>query len=139
MKTMHWTIIRNDTQYRKALRRMDKIFNDTDAPGINDEFDLLSLLIRQYEEENFPIEEADPIQVIKMKMDYMDLKQKDLIAYFGSKSTVSKILSYQVPLTLRHIWMLHEKLDLPLELLAKPYRTRQWDLTKKFRKQVAGD
>jgi antitoxin component HigA of HigAB toxin-antitoxin module len=30
-------------------------------------------------------------------MEYMDLKQKDLIPFFGSKATISKILSYKAP------------------------------------------
>lgn len=131
---MHWTIIRSKTQYNKALKRLDAIFYDTDSSKVSDEFDLLSLLIRNYEEEHFPIEEADPIEVIRMKMAYLDLKQNDLIPWFGSKSTVSKILSYQAPLTLKHVWLLHEKLDLPLQLLSRPYRTKQWGFMKKFEK-----
>ena len=87
---MNWTIIKNDKQYYAALERLEEIFDVDAASKHKDEFDLLSLLINKYEEENFPIEEADPIQVIKMKMDYMELKQKDLIPYFGSKSTASK-------------------------------------------------
>ena len=78
------------------------------------------------------MEEADPIQVIKMKMEYMGLKQKDLIQYMGSKSTVSKILSYRIPLTLKHVWILSKKLNIPLELLAKPYNIHQWNFMKKF-------
>lgn len=104
---------------------MERIFHQTKDPKLSDEFDLLSLLNTKYGEDNFPIEEADPIQIIKMKMDYMDLMQKDLIFLFGSKSTTSKILSYKAPLTLKHIWALSDHLKLPVELLAKPYQTIQ--------------
>jgi len=117
---MNWTIIKTERQYNEALKRLDEIFDTKNNSKHSDEFDLLTMLINKYEKENFKIEEADPIQVIKMKMEYMNLKQKDLIPYFGSKSTASKILSYKAPLTLKHIWLLSEKLSLPVELLAKP-------------------
>jgi len=124
---MNWT---------KALDRLDEIFDIKNNSKHSDEFDLLTMLINKYEEENFKIEEADPIQVIKMKMDYMDLKQKDLIPYFGSKSTASKILSYKAPLTLKHIWLLSEKLSLPVELLAKPYKIDNWAFMKKYNTEI---
>ena len=70
-------------------------------------------------------------------MDYMELKQKDLIPYFGSKSTVSKVLSYKTPLSLKHIWLLSRKLDLPIELLAKPYKVDHWNFMEKFSEQFS--
>jgi HTH-type transcriptional regulator/antitoxin HigA len=120
---MNWSIIKNEAEYQKAIARMEIIFHKTKDPKLSDEFDILSLLITKYEEDNFAIDDADPIQIIKMKMDYMDLMQKDLIFLFGSKSTASKILSYKAPLTLKHIWALSDHLKLPVELLAKPYLT----------------
>ena len=129
---MNWTIIKSGEQYYKALDRLDTIFESTNNSKHSDEFDLLSLLINKYEEENYPIEEVDPIQIIKMKMEYMSLKQKDLVPYFGSKSTTSKILSYKAPLTLKHIWLLSKKLNLQIGLLAKPYKVGEWGFMKKY-------
>ena len=136
---MNWSIIKSETQYNKALKRIDEIFHPKNTKE-QDEFDLLVLLINQFEETHFPIEEADPIQVLKMKMEYLGLKQKDLIPYIGSKSTVSKILSYNAPLTLKHVWVLSEELNIPIQLLAKPYKMSNWKFMKKFdstRKQTA--
>ena len=136
---MSWTIIKNEEQYYTALERMEEIFHATDEPALSDEFDLLSLLIRKYEEDHFPVEEADPIQVIKMKMDYLGLSQKDLIPYFGSKSTASKILSYKAPLTLKHVWLLSHKLDLPEATLSKPYKITEWNFMKKYDVDIQGE
>ena len=93
---MTWKILKSDHDYYSAMERLDKIFHPRNKAE-QDEFDLLILLITKYEEENFGIEESDPIQVIKMKMKYMGLRQKDLIDCFGSKATTSKILSYKSP------------------------------------------
>jgi len=128
---MNWTIIKNDKEYQSALNRLDVIFHPKSTKE-QDEFDLLVLLINQYEEANFHIEEADPIQVIKMKMDYLGLNQTDMVKYIGSKSTVSKILSYKSPLTLKHVWILSKILNLPVQLLARPYNVENWNFMKKF-------
>lgn len=128
----NWTIIKTEEEYQKALDRLDVIF----APKTSkeqDEFDLLVLLINNYEKLNYHIEESDPIQVIKMKMEYMGLNQKDMVKYIGSKSTVSKILSYKSPLTLKHVWILSKILKLPVELLARPYKIESWNFMKKFK------
>jgi len=116
-----WTIIKNDKEYQSALNRLDVIFHPKSTKE-QDEFDLLVLLINQYEEANFHIEEAEPIQVIKMKMDYLGLNQADMVKYIGSMSTVSNILSHKSPLTLKRVWILSKILNLPVELLARPHK-----------------
>ncbi len=128
---MSWTLLKTEAHYQAALERLDEIFQPC-SEAEQDEFDLLVLLINNYETTHHPIPDADPVQVIKMKMAYMELQQKDLVKYIGSKSTVSKILSYKSPLTLRHIWILSKLLDLPVELLARPYRIDQRDFMKKI-------
>lgn len=128
---MSWSIIRTKKKYNEALNRLDNIFHPKTKKE-QDEFDLLVLLINQYEEANHKIEEADPIQVLKLKMKYLNLKQKDLIKYLGSKSTVSKVLSYHAPLTLKHVWILSQELDIPIQVLAKPYKVENWNFMKKF-------
>ena len=129
---MNWTILKNEKKYRKALDRLAAIFKPKTVTE-QDEFDLLVLLINNYEKANYYIEESDPIQVIKMKMDYMGLNQKDMIKYIGSKATVSKILTYKSPLTLKHVWILSKILKLPVELLARPYNIDSWNFMKKFK------
>ncbi len=133
---MNWTIIKTEKEYNKALGRLETIFDSTKNSKHSDEFDLLTLLIKKYENENYFIEEADPIQIINMKMEYMGLRQKDLIPYFGSKSTTSKILTYKAPLTLKHIWILSKVLELPIELLAKPYKVNEWNFMNKYDSKI---
>lgn len=58
---MNWTIIKTERAYYKALNRLEEIFNIKNNSKHSDEFDLLTMLINKYEEENFKIEEADPL------------------------------------------------------------------------------
>ena len=51
-----------------------------------DEAEILSLLIDNYENKYYPIESPDPIEAIKIRMEEMNLKQKDLVGVIGVRS-----------------------------------------------------
>ncbi|MFT4522864.1 MAG: HTH-type transcriptional regulator/antitoxin HigA [Bacteroidia bacterium] len=119
--------IRTEKDYEKALERLEIIF---DAP-INsiegDEAEILSLLIENYENKEYPIEAPDPIEAIKSRMVDMNLKQKDLIGLIGGKSRVSEILNRKKRLTVDMIRELEQKLNISASVLVNRYNL----LTKK--------
>jgi HTH-type transcriptional regulator/antitoxin HigA len=55
-----------------------------------DEAEILSLLIENFENKQYPIEAPDPIEAIKIRMEEMNLKQKELVGIIGGKSRVSE-------------------------------------------------
>lgn len=63
----------------------------------------LTVLIEDYEPENFPMNESKGVDLLEFLMAQNDLKQKDLTGIIGTKSSVSEILSRKRPLNLRHI------------------------------------
>ena len=63
------------------------------------------------------IAEPDPIEAIKVRMEQVHLKQKDLVPYIGNKSKVSEVLNRKVALSLSMISKLATGLQLPLEAL----------------------
>lgn len=50
------------------------------------------MLIENYENEYYPIEAPDPIEVIKIGMEELNMIQKDMIGIIGGKSRVSEVL-----------------------------------------------
>jgi HTH-type transcriptional regulator/antitoxin HigA len=86
-----------------------------------DEAELLSLLIEDYENKHYPIEAPDPIEAIKIRMEEMNLKQKDLIGVIGGKSRVSEVLNKRKKLTVDMIRELEQMLSLSASLLVSPY------------------
>jgi len=86
----------------------------------SDELEVLALLIEKYEEKAWVINEPDPIDAIKVRMEQMHLKQKDLVPYIGNKSKVSEVLNRKVGLSLSMITSLAKGLHLPLEVLVQP-------------------
>ena len=62
-------IIKTEEDYKKALARLDKIFDAPADSTEGDEAELLVLLIENYENEHYPIEAPDPIEAIKFRME----------------------------------------------------------------------
>lgn len=113
--------IRNEKDYQKALNRLELIFDAKKGTVKGDELEILSILIDQYEKENFPIGMPDPIEAIKFRMEQMGMKQKDLAEIVGFKSRVSEILNKKRKLTLDMIRKLNTTLHIPTEVLVQDY------------------
>jgi len=117
--------IHNEIDYDKALDRVDELMELNPPLGteLSDELEIWVLLIEKYEERTWAIYEPDPIEAIKIRMEQMHLKQKDLIPYIGNKSKVSEVLNRKVGLSLNMITNLAKGLHLPLEVLVQPSRS----------------
>lgn len=115
--------IRNEQEYDTALQEVDKLMELNPALGSkeSDELEVLVLLIEKYEEKHWVISEPDPIEAIKIRMQQMNLKQKDLVPYIGNRSKVSELLNRKISLSLSMITKLAGGLHLPLETLI-PYQ-----------------
>lgn len=113
--------IRNEADYKKALERLELIFDAKRGTKEGDELEILSILIDNYENEKFPIEMPDPISAINFRMEQMGLKQKDLVEMIGFKSRVSEIMNKKRKLTLEMIRKLHVNLKIPTEVLIQDY------------------
>lgn len=89
----------------------------------SDEADVLALLIEDYESRYYPIEAPDPIEAIKIRMEELQLKQKDIAPVLGGKNRASEILNRKRKLTLDMIRKLSESLNLSVSLLIQEYKT----------------
>lgn len=110
-------VIETEEEYEEAMKRVDEIFDATPNIPEGNELKLLLVLIEKYEDEHYAIDLPDPIEAIKVRMDDLRLKPKDLIPLMGDKGTVSKVLNRKVPLSLAMIRRLTKALDLPAEIL----------------------
>ena len=113
--------IRNEKDFQNALNRLEDIFDAKKGTEEGDELEILSILIDQYENENFPIGMPDPIEAIKFRMEQMGMNQKDLAEVVGFKSRVSEILNKKRKLTLDMIRKLNTNLHIPTEVLVQDY------------------
>lgn len=77
---------------------------------------LLTLLIEDFEEKNYALPKAGPLEVIAFLMDQHGLKQKDLTTVFGTKSITSEVLSGKRELNKEQIRRLSERFHVSPEL-----------------------
>lgn len=114
-------LIETESEYEATLERIEEIFDATPGTPEEKELKLLVILVQHYEAENHPIPNPDPIEAIKIRMEDLRLKDKDLVPFIGDKTTVSKVLNRRRGLTIEMARKLHKGLGIPAEiLLAEP-------------------
>ena len=114
-------VIKTESDYEQALKRLEEIFHAPVNSSEGDEAEILSILIEKYEDEYYRIDAPDPIEAIKFRMEQMGMNKRDLADVIGYKSRVSEIFSRKRKLTLTMIRNLHEKLKIPYESLIADY------------------
>jgi HTH-type transcriptional regulator / antitoxin HigA len=112
-------IIETEAEYDAALKRIDQLLDIGPEPESLEgrELQLLLVLVEKYEDEHYAIDMPDPIEAIKVRMDDLGMKAKDLIPYIGDKGTVSKVLSRKIHLSINMIRRLSTALHIPAEVL----------------------
>ena len=113
--------IKTENDYIQALERFETIFDAKLGSAEGDELEVLAILIDQYENEHFPIGLPDPIEAIKFRMEQMGYNQNDLANIIGLKSRASEILNRKRKLSLEMIRQLHERLNIPTDVLIQTY------------------
>ncbi len=113
--------IKTKKDYNQALERLEIIFDSRKGSKEGDELEILSILVDKYENENFPIGLPDPIEAIKFRMEQLGYNQADLAKIVGLKSRASEILSKKRKLSLEMVRQLHDKLQIPTDVLIQAY------------------
>ena len=117
-------VIKNEADYEAALAYVAKLMDAEPGTREEEELELFSLLVEQYELEHFPIEPPDPVEAILFRMEQEGLTRKDLVAYMGSPSRVSEVLNRKRPLSLAMIRSLHAGLGIAAEVLLQEPKKR---------------
>ncbi|SDC95496.1 HTH-type transcriptional regulator / antitoxin HigA [Algoriphagus faecimaris] len=115
--------IKNNSEYENALERTYDLMQQDLAPEseASDELEVLSILIKEYENVHFPIPKPHPIEAIKFRLDQMGISESELSEILGARSRKSEILSGKRKLSLAMIRKLNEKLKIPAEVLIREY------------------
>lgn len=113
--------IKTQKDYEQALERLEVIFDAKQGTAEGDELELLGILVDTYENDNFPIDLPDPVEAIKFRMEQLGYNQNDLADVVGLKSRASEILNRKRKLSLEMIRQIHERLNIPTEVLIQAY------------------
>ena len=113
--------IKTKKDYQQALARLELIFDAKKGSSNGDELEILAMLVDNYENEHFPIGFPDPVEAIKFRMEQLGYNQSDLANVVGLKSRASEILNKKRKLTLEMIRQIHDRLNIPTEVLIQAY------------------
>lgn len=114
--------IKNEQDYRESLELLELVFDAPVETKEGDEAEILSLLIENYENEHYPIGAPDPIEAIKIRMEELNMRQKDLVGIIGGKSRVSEIMNRKKRLTVDMIRELERILQISASVLVNNYQ-----------------
>jgi HTH-type transcriptional regulator/antitoxin HigA len=88
--------VENERHYRAMINLMNKLIDeigDRETHPLMGLLDIVTFFVRDYEERNVEMPDAEPPVVLRFLMEQHDLRQTDLAEIFGSQSNVSEVLS----------------------------------------------
>lgn len=115
--------IKNKEQYESYLARIYELMQVDVLPDSSesDELEVLSILVKEYENVHFPIPKPNPLEAIRFRLEQMGISENELSHILGYRSRKSEILSGKRKLNLNMIRRLNEKLHIPAEILIQAY------------------
>lgn len=115
--------IKNDEQYEDALASVYSLMQKNVKPESkeSDDLEILSILIKEYENVNYPVPKSNPLDAIRFRLEQMNMSEAELSDVLGYRSRKSEILSGKRKLSLAMIRKLADKLHIPAEVLIQAY------------------
>lgn len=118
-----YTVIKNKDQYTEYCDQLERLLSEEHTQQMQDEIDLLTLLIKKYDEDHNTFQETDPITMLRSFMEDHHMKPQDLTTILGiSKGYVSDILNYKKGLSKEVIRKLAEYFKVRQEAFNRPYK-----------------
>ena len=139
---MKYKSIKTEIEYKEAVKYLEDLGDNPNFENNSDmqkEFEQLEKMIELYDKEHYTIENGNPIEIIKLKMAYMELKQKDLIIAIGSKGLVSDVLNKKRKLSKKMIRELSKLLNINQEILNTEYDLIIPKTIKKIERKLDND
>ncbi len=114
--------IKNKAQYELSMDRVYQLMQKGVAPNSreSDELEILSILVKNYEDEVYPVSKPSPIEAIKFRMEQMGLPESFLGKIIGS-SRKSEILNGTRKLNLKQIRLINKTLNISADILVQDY------------------
>lgn len=114
--------IKTDEQYEGYLERIYGLMqkNLKADSKESDELEILSILVKTYEQEHYPVEKPNPIEAIRFRLDQMGVGEVYLGKIIGG-SRKSEILAGKRKLNLSQIRKISNELHISADVLVQEY------------------
>ena len=111
-------VIKTEVENERALTELEAL-DTLGRPLTREEealAELLTVLVRQFEESRYPLGHADPLDALRDFMEVRQLRQRDLIPIFGASSVVSDVLNSKRSISKNHARKLAKFFHVPVSL-----------------------
>ncbi|SMO44949.1 helix-turn-helix domain-containing protein [Fodinibius sediminis] len=123
MEQLKYTVIKSEEQYKEYCDALEELVFSDNAEAKEDEIELLTLLIEDWDRKHPLGPELDPVELIKAFMDEHGLNQTELAEIAGvGKSYISEILNYKKRMSKKVIRNIATHFKIQQSALNKSYR-----------------
>src|SRR5580692_7374693 len=111
-------VIRSEAENERHIATLEELDRKGNRMSASERrmAELLTLLIEDFEERQYALKAAGPIEVLNELMLANNLKQKDLLDVFGTPSIASEVLSGKRKLNAEHIRRLSRRFKVSPEV-----------------------
>jgi HTH-type transcriptional regulator/antitoxin HigA len=103
-------VIRDEEELRRQIEILETLTaRETPLEIEKKLIALLTLLVEEFENRNYPVVNVGPLDIIRHLMEEHQLRQKDLMDVFGTESIVSDVLNGKRELNKDHIKRLSDR------------------------------
>ncbi|HUY14458.1 MAG TPA: transcriptional regulator [Terriglobia bacterium] len=117
--------IKTEADHAAALREIERLWGADEGTAEGDRLEVLTTLVEAYEQTHFPIDGPDPVEAIKFRLEQQGADQKSLIGVIGNRTRVYEVLRRDRALSLSMIRRLNQTLNIPAEVLIRPFPRRK--------------
>jgi len=111
-------VIKTEAENARMIAEIERF--DTSGVALTPEeenlAELMTLLVRQFEESKYPLGHAEPLEALRVLMEDRGIRQCDLIPVFGSSSVVSDVLNGKRSISKTHARKLAGYFHVPASL-----------------------
>jgi HTH-type transcriptional regulator / antitoxin HigA len=113
----------NEQDYDWTVREVTRYFEAEPVSGTadGDRFEVLSTLIKEYEDKHFATRHGDPVDVLHFAIESMGKSQAQLASLIG-RNRASEILNRVRPLTWEMIRTVSKEWNIPIDALTAQYK-----------------
>ena len=111
-------VIKTEAENERMIGELERL--DTRGHALTPEeenlAELMTLLVRQFEESKYPLGHAGPLDALRVLMEDRGARQRDLIPVFGSSSVVSDVINGKRSISKAHARKLAVYFHVPASL-----------------------
>jgi len=112
--------ILNKEDYDNALNKLETLWSAEIGTPEHDYLGVLGILIADYEDKHYPVENPDPVEAVLFHLEQNGLDRADLGKLLNSRSRASEFFNRKRDLSLSQVRKICDVWHIPADILIRP-------------------